>query len=133
MSQVHVPDPLEFVPVITRDTHVINLLKSAPVLEPDVDVLHAVILSLKLVDEPFKDLQDFRSECVNAFPVLHLNSMRLNDLLRLYVCAYQHPLVWKDLWKMLVPLLSHQVIRDVEAFTQKRRFNHEAVLSILNN
>jgi hypothetical protein len=49
------------------------------------------------------------------------------------VCAYQHPLVWKDVWKLLVPLLSHQVIRDVEAFTQKKRFNHEAVLAILNN
>jgi hypothetical protein len=132
MSQVHVPDPIDRVYAITRDTHVINLLKTAPVMKPDVEILHAVISSLKLTDEPFKELQDFRCECVGAFPVVHLNSMRLNDLLHLYVCAYQNPLVWKDVWKLLVPLLSHQVIRDVDSFTQKRPFNYEAVLHILN-
>ena len=58
--------------------------------------------------------------------------MKLNDLLHMYVCAYQNPFVWKDIWKLLVPLLSHQVIRDVEAFTHRRRFNFESVLKILN-
>jgi hypothetical protein len=49
------------------------------------------------------------------------------------VCAYQHQAVWKEIWKKLVPLLSHQVIRDVEAFVQKRPFNFVAVLGILNS
>jgi hypothetical protein len=70
---------------------------------------------------------------MNAFPVIQLNSLRLNDMLHLYVCAYQNTLVWKDIWKQLIPLLSHQVIRDVENFVQKKPFNYEAMLNILNN
>jgi len=53
-------------------------------------------------------------------------------MLHMYVCAYQNPLVWKDVWKLLVPLLSHQVIRDVETFTHKRPFNYKAILAIMN-
>ena len=133
MSQVHVPDILSHAHTITRDGFVCNALKSAFVQKPEFDVLHKVITSMKLVDEPFKELQDFRCECMGAFPVTQLNAMRLNDMLHLYVCAYQHPSVWKDIWKQLIPLLSHQVIRDVETFAQRRTFNYTAVLGILNS
>ena len=132
MSQAHIPEPLDHVHTITNDTYVSNALKTAAVKKPDQDILHRVILSLRLVDEPFKELQEFRCDCMNAFPITQLNAMRLNDLLHLYVCAYQNPLVWKDIWKALVPLLSHQVIRDVETFTAKKPFNFRAILGILN-
>jgi hypothetical protein len=88
---------------------------------------------MRLVMEPFQELQDFRCDCMGAFPAQQLNTMKLNDLLHLYVCAYQNPVVWKDIWKQLVPLLSHQVIRDVEAFTHRKRFNFDSVLKILND
>jgi hypothetical protein len=133
MSQVHIPNVLDHVHTITRDGYVCNALQSAFVQKPEHDVLHRVIVSMKLVDEPFKELQDFRCECMNAFPVTQLNSMRLNDMLHLYVCAYQHPSVWKEIWKLLIPLLSHQVIRDVENFVQRKGFNYAAVLGILNS
>lgn len=133
MSQVHVPDPLAHVSSITRDGHVNAALRTAVVHKPEADILHKVITSLKLIEEPFKELQDFRCECMNAFPVTQLNALRLNDVLHLYVCAYQNVSVWKDIWKQLIPLLSHQVIRDVEAFVQRRPFNHEAVLGIMNS
>ena len=128
----HVSNPHEHVHSITNDTYVLDALKNAHVQKPDHDVLHVVISSMRLHDEPFKELQDFRCECINAFPVTQLNSMRLNDLLHLYVCAYQNPRVWKEIWKLLIPLLSHQVIRDVESFTSRRPFNFNSVLSILN-
>jgi hypothetical protein len=112
---------------------VCNALITAAVQKPEYDILHKVIVSMHLVTEPFKELQDFRCECMGAFPAVQLNSMKLNDLLHMYVCAYQNPNVWKDIWKQLVPLLSHQVIRDVEAFTNRRRFNFESVLKILND
>lgn len=135
MSQFpqHVQQPHAHVHTITRDGFVCASLASAAVQKPEYDILHKVITSMRLIEEPFKELQDFRCECMGAFPATQLNSMRLNDLLHLYVCAYQNPYVWKDIWKLLVPLLSHQVIRDVEAFTQRRRFNFESVLKILNN
>jgi hypothetical protein len=131
MAQAHVPDPLAHVSSLTRDAFVCNALKTAVVNTPEVDILYKVIASLKLIEEPFKELHDFRCECTAAFPITQLNIMKLNDLLHLYVCAYQHQAVWKEIWKKLVPLLSHQVIRDVEAFVQKRPFNFVAVLGIL--
>jgi hypothetical protein len=113
--------------------YVCNSLKEAAVMTPESDALYKVIVSLKLTEEPFKELHDFRCECISAFPVTQLNAMKLNDLLHLYVCAYQHPMVWKDIWKLLVPLLSHQVIRDVETFISKRPYNFNAVLNIMNS
>lgn len=132
MSQPHIPEPLEHVPAITRDVFIQNALKTAFVKKPEPEIIYKVIVSLKLTEEPFKELNEFRCECMNAFPTTQLNSMRLNDLLHLYVCAYQHPLIWKDIWKQIVPLLSHQVIRDVESFAAKRPFNFPAVLNIMN-
>jgi len=134
MSQLpeHVPNPHEHVFSVTNDSYVMEALRNAHIQKPDHAILHSVISTMRLQDEPFKELQDFRCECINAFPVVQLNSMRLNDLLHLYVCAYQSPRVWKEIWKLLIPLLSHQVIRDVEAFTTRRPFNFAAVLGILN-
>jgi hypothetical protein len=134
MSQIpeHVASPHEHVLTITNDSYVFEALRNALVQKPDHDVLYTVISGMRLQDEPFKELQDFRCECMNAFPVSQLNGMRLNDLLHLYVCAYQSPRVWKEIWKLLIPLLSHQVIRDVEAFTCRRPFNFIAILNILN-
>lgn len=132
MSQPYIPNPMEHVSSITKDLYVFNSLKDAVVKTPECEVIYKVITSMKLIDEPFKELHDFRCECINAFPVSQLNTMRLNDLLHLYVCAYQHPTIWKDVWKILIPLLSHQVIRDVETFVYKRPFNYNAVLAIMN-
>lgn len=128
----HVHRPHDHIHTITRDGFVCNALATATVQKPEHEILHKVIISMRLVEEPFRELQDFRCECMGAFPATQLNTMKLNDLLHMYVCAYQNPLVWKDIWKQLVPLLSHQVIRDVEAFTNRKRFNFESVLKILN-
>jgi hypothetical protein len=70
---------------------------------------------------------------MNTFPVTQLNAMRLNNMLHLYVCSYQHPTAWKDIWKQLIPFLLHQVICDVETFAQRRPFNYVTVLGILNH
>jgi hypothetical protein len=134
MSQVHehVSTPHVHVSTITNDFHVLEMLQNATVQKPDYDILYKVITSLRLHEVPFKELQEFRCECMGAFPVSQLNVMHLNDLLHLYVCAYQNPKAWKEIWKMIIPLLSHQVIRDVEKFVAETKFNFPAVLSILN-
>jgi hypothetical protein len=80
MAQTHVPDPMEHVSSLTRDAFVCNALKTAVVNTPEVDILYKVIASLKLIEEPFKELQDFRCECMGAFPATQLNAMKLNDL-----------------------------------------------------
>jgi len=131
MSQVHIEEPKRFVPSITQDSYIHKSIQ--PVNVPDVDVVYKVITSMRLTDEPFKELSDFRCDAFTAFPVTQMSSMTLNDIMFLYVCAYQHPQVWKDVWKQLVPLISHQVVKDVETFRKKNPFNFEAVLKILNN
>ena len=132
-SLSHVPEPMAYVHMMTRDVFVCKALQNTShIQKPDPDVLHNVISTMNLTDGPFNELHDFRCACIGGFPITQLNSMHLNDLLRLYVCAYQSPAVWKDIWKQLVPLLSHQIIRDVETFTQRKPFNFPAVLSILN-
>ena len=132
-SPCHVPEPIKHVHLITRDVFVCKALQeTSHIQKPEPDVIHNVISAMNLIDGPFNELHDFRCACIGGFPVTQLNSMHLNDLLRLYVCAYQSPVVWKDIWKQLVPLLSHQIIRDVETFTQRKPFNFAAVLSIIN-
>ena len=132
-SPSHVPEPMDHVNMMTRDVFVCKALQNTSrIQKPDPDVLYSVISTMNLIDGPFNELHDFRCACIGGFPITQLNSMHLNDLLRLYVCAYQSPVVWKDIWKQLVPLLSHQIIRDVETFTQRKQFNFPAVLSIMN-
>ena len=132
MAQTCVDKPLDYAHRITTDSYVRNALQTAEVKKPDVEVLCKVITSLRIVDEPFKELHDCRAECTGAFPMSQRGVMKLNDVLHMYVCAYQNPLVWKEAWKRVAPMLSHQVIRDVEAFTAKNNFNFEAVLNVMS-
>jgi hypothetical protein len=62
MSQTHVLNPMEHVSGMTRDIYVCNSLKNAAVNTPEVDILYKVIVSLKLTEEPFKELHDYDSE-----------------------------------------------------------------------
>jgi hypothetical protein len=50
------------------------------------------------------------------------------QILQLYVAAYQSVLVWKEVWKHLVGVISVQIIRDVEAFVAKNPFAHADVM-----
>ncbi len=52
----------------------------------------------------------------------------LCQILQLYVAAYQSVLVWKEVWKHLVGVISVQIIRDVETFVAKHPFAHADVM-----
>ena len=49
----------------------------------------------------------------------------------LYVCAYQPPAHWKDLWKMQVNLLSPQIIKDCESYAASVPFAAEPFMHLL--
>ena len=132
MSQTHVPSPSSFVHHITKDVHVCTALQSAAVSNPEPEELHRVITAMKLKDQPFKELDDFRAEClVGVLPQTQLNALNLSDMLHLYVAAYQHPAVWKDVWTAKLQTLSHVLVKEVEAFVARRPFNHAEIISIL--
>ena len=44
------------------------------------------------------------------------------------MAAYQSTLVWKEVWKNLVGVISVQIIRDVETFVSKHPFAHADVM-----
>ena len=80
---------------------------------------------------PFKELTDFKNTCFRSFPLSHTQRMTLSDALRLYACAYQPAHCWRDLWKLEISLMSPQISKDVEAFTQRVPFADRAFVSLL--
>ena len=57
--------------------------------------------------------------------------LRLNDLLHLYIAAYQNNLIWKNVWKSIFPVLSIQIIKDVENFVNEKPVNQIAVMNTI--
>jgi hypothetical protein len=101
------------------------------VKNPDIDILASTILQTRITSEPFAELHKFRNQCFHCFSVQQKTMLRLNDLLHLYIAAYQPPTVWKSVWKTIFPVLSIQIIKDVESFVQENEMNHEAVMNIV--
>ena len=103
-----------------------------PVSKPDVGVLSRVIQGLRMKGgAPFPELVQFRVSCLRHFPVSLEERLDLTHVLRLYVCAYQNPSVWKELWKQQVCLLSTQIIRDCRTFADATPFACAAVVGLM--
>lgn len=47
------------------------------------------------------------------------------------MASYQTPLIWKEVWKHFVGVISVQIIRDVDAFVTKYRFASEDVMRFI--
>jgi hypothetical protein len=94
-----------------------------PVSRPDLPVIHACIDALDMDGRPpFQQLLDFRAVCFCNFPASLVQTMTLAQVLRLYVCAYQAPAIWKDLWKLQLCLLTTQIVKACEAFVEGSPF-----------
>jgi hypothetical protein len=101
-----------------------------PVSRPELRFLHRCIDSLAVDGRPpFPQMTEFRTACFRNFPASLVQHMTLSQVLRLYVCAYQPPHVWKDLWKLQLCLLSTQIIKDVDAFVEQTPFATDAFIA----
>lgn len=130
MAQCHVVQS-EFMAHLLPDRELCATVLNYPVKQPDVDVIHQCVADLRVVSDPFPELHLFRARCFDSFAQEHKSRLRLNDLLQLYVAAYQAPAIWKNVWKLVFPVLSIQIIRDVEAFVEKVPFAAQSVLAIM--
>ena len=130
MSQVHL-DPEECIHLVLRDRDLALSVLRYPVKQPETEVLHECITGCRITSDPFPELHQFRASCFDGFAYEHKARLRLNDLLHLFVSAYQNPSVWKTLWKLVFPVLSIQIIRDVEAFVARVPFPARAVLGTM--
>ena len=130
MSQVHM-DHARCIREVLQDQELGDRVILYPVKKPEIEILCESIMECRIVSEPFAELHHFRARCFDSFSMEHKARMRLNDLLRLYIAAYQNPAVWKSVWKMIFPVLSIQIIRDVESFVDQTPFHERQVLGIL--
>jgi hypothetical protein len=125
---------LDFAAYIAKyvsEKEIASIVLQYHVKNPDIDVITDTIMQTRITSEPFAELHQFRTKCFHCFSVQQKAMLRLNDLLHLYIAAYQPPTIWKAVWKTIVPILSIQIIKDVESFTAANEINHEAVMAIL--
>ena len=58
-------------------------------------------------------------------------SLFVPQVLKLYVAAYQFKPIWKQLWTSVYPVISPQIIRDVETFVANTLFAVKPFVEIL--
>ena len=132
MAQARVASPTDYLRRFgVANEELCGILGRYPVKSPEPSVLYEVISEMCIVSEPFPGMHQFRLRCFDGFSMEHKHRLRLNDLLHLYVAAYQAPSAWKEVWKLVFPVLSIQIIRDVEAFVSGSPFDFTAVMGIL--
>lgn len=101
---------------------VARTLAENPVSIPEPHSLYAAVDSLAMNMRPFPELDLFRTRCFVSFASHQKRSLTLTQVLKLYVAAYQFKPIWKQLWTMVFPVISPQIIRDVETFVASTPF-----------
>lgn len=56
------------------------------------------------------------------------NALTLQQVLQLYIAAFQHPSVRETLWRRVLNVWNHSVQQSLSAFTSERQFDVENVL-----
>ena len=115
--------------VLGRESALTTRIAQYPVSKPDVAILSKVIGEMQMRGSaPFPELIRFKNECFRHFPLTVLEHMTLTQVLRLYVSAYQNPLIWREIWKQHANLLSPQIVRDCRSFVEGNPFAGEVVV-----
>lgn len=111
--------------------HVAQKINENPVIYATPDDLCKGIETLVMNRQPFAELIQFKQICLASMALMHQNSLTLTQRLQLYVCAYQRREVWKACWKQVYPLISPQIIKDVEKFVASRKMDEQSVVDVL--
>ena len=121
-------------------------LSDNPVTIPDAASVHMAIESLAMNVRPFDEINQFRTRCFMSFASHQKRNLTLTQVghsllayhgflcllesrnqfttiitnatqvLKLYIAAYQYRPIWKQVWTSVYPVISPQIIRDVETF-----------------
>lgn len=129
MSQPHA-DHEFLVPRLAPEGIAEDVLREK-IAHPELAALASVIDNLHLQQAPFAELTLFIRSCFRAFPQRDLQTMTHLKYMKLYLASYQHAELWKTCWTGVHPLLSFQVIRDVENFVRENKLNQQALLDIM--
>jgi hypothetical protein len=101
------------------------------IMHPDEASLGKAINTLTLSIHPFDELKLFRKNCFLSHASVNSNRFTMTDVLRMYVSAYQHASMWKQLWKTIDPVMSTQISKDVEYFVKQHAFAKASFIEIL--
>jgi hypothetical protein len=110
---------------------VADIICGQPITSPEVLVLQGVIATLRMHVQPFKELVEFRRECFGGFAHKDSRGLTWLQILQFYVAAYQYKTIWAQCWTSVLPIISHQIVSDVEKFTSLNKYNGDSVVEIL--
>jgi hypothetical protein len=121
----------QYVPDFLPKDLAVGLLKYGSIATPEEQILYEAIISTSITGAPFHALKEFQRECLLSFPNIERVALTMNDIFRLYVASYQPKHLWKSIWKMIRPILSIQIIKDVEKYTSSHPMDHASTVSVL--
>lgn len=75
----------------------------------DVDVVIAVISSLRMYLKNIQHLIDFRVQCLDGLNISTRKALSLAQIVQLYVCCFQHESIRDKCWKSVLPVLNHSI------------------------
>ena len=110
---------------------VASIILEHPISIPETNVVRSVIDSIRMHIQPFPELVEFRRECFGGFAQKDSRGLTWLQILQLYIAAYQYKPIWTQCWTSVLPILSHQIICDVEKFTSNKIYNGDTVIDIL--
>lgn len=128
MSQIHC-DPNEHLDTHVKEEELRSTVAANIVKNPENATIVEVISNSRICETPFPELHAFREKGIASFSMVQRSKLRLNDLFHLYVAAYQPD--WKSVWCAVVPIMSSQIIHDVDDFVRDYKFNSGKVMQIL--
>jgi hypothetical protein len=110
---------------------VARTLVDNPVTIPDMQSVYMDIESLVMNIWPFDELNHFRMRCFGSFASHQKRNLTLTQVLKLYIAAYQYKPIWKQVWTSVYPVISPQIIRDVETFVDGMPFAVSPFVEVL--
>ena len=75
----------------------------------DPDAMHAVLTFIRSYRHNIADLIDFRATCLSGVSVTIRSALTLQQVLQLYIAAFQHPSVRETLWRRVLNVWNHSV------------------------
>lgn len=112
-----------------KDPTILQTLKACPVRSPEAEILAATIQRCSISEAPFPALHKFRDEAFMSFNLQQRKTLTLNTILHLYIAAHQ--IDWREVWKLIVPAMSHQIGKDVDEFVRHNEYDLNSVLRIM--
>lgn len=93
-------------------------VKNISISNPCLQTVTKFLDKISFSRPPFKELKAFHSTCFKSITISFKNTLMITHLMQLYIAIYQHPLIWKDCWTHVLPVMNSQLIRDVETFKE---------------